>query len=125
VGDTTFSGGRFRVLRTHARGGIGMVSVALDVELNREVALKEIQPDQADDLASRARFVLEAEVTGRLEHPGVVPVYGLGTSPEGRTWVEVLTRMELLPDGAIRVLDSREWAARGRTLEDLGGARAP
>ena len=86
VGDTTSSGGRFRVLRPHARGGIGMVSVALDVELNREVALKEIQPDQADDLASRARFVLEAEVTGRLEHPGVVPVYGLGTSPEGRPY---------------------------------------
>ena len=59
-----------------------MVSVALDAELHREVALKEIQPDQADDLASRARFVLEAEVTGRLEHPGVVPVYGLGTSPK-------------------------------------------
>ena len=86
VGDTTSSGGRFRVLRPHARGGIGMVSVALDVELNREVALKEIQPEQADDLASRARFVLEAEVTGRLEHPGVVPVYGLGTSPEGRPY---------------------------------------
>ena len=63
-----------------------MVSVALDVELHREVALKEIQPDQADDLASRGRFVLEAEVTGRLEHPGVVPVYGLGTSPEGRPY---------------------------------------
>ena len=86
VGDTTSTGGRFRVLRPYARGGIGMVSVALDVELNREVALKEIQPDQADDLVSRARFVLEAEVTGRLEHPGVVPVYGLGTSPEGRPY---------------------------------------
>ena len=69
---------RFRVLRPHGRGGIGQVSVALDRELHREVALKEIAPRLAHDAASRARFLLEAEVTGRLEHPGIVPVYGLG-----------------------------------------------
>src|SRR5262249_41106643 len=47
-------------------------------------ALKEIQPQLADDPSSRGRFMLEAEVTGRLEHPGVVPVYGLGTDTQGR-----------------------------------------
>jgi tetratricopeptide (TPR) repeat protein/tRNA A-37 threonylcarbamoyl transferase component Bud32 len=78
------AGSRFRVLRPHARGGLGEVSVARDDELNREVALKEIQPRFADDAASRARFLQEAEVTGRLEHPGVVPVYGLGAYPDGR-----------------------------------------
>ena len=86
VGPPTSQGSRFRILRPHARGGIGLVSVALDVELNREVALKEIQDRQADDPASRTRFVLEAEITGRLEHPGVVPVYGLGSSPAGRPY---------------------------------------
>jgi tetratricopeptide (TPR) repeat protein len=75
---------RFRVLRPHAKGGLGEVFVALDCELNREVALKEIQGRHADDPASRARFLLEAEVTGGLEHPGVVPVYGLGNYPDGR-----------------------------------------
>jgi len=84
LGQTTSAGGRFRLLRHHARGGIGVVFVALDSELHREVALKQIQPQHADDPASRARFLIEAEVTGRLEHPGVVPVYGLGTSDEGR-----------------------------------------
>ena len=84
VGSPTSQGLRFRILRPHARGGIGLVSVAIDAELNREVALKEIRTEQADDPASRTRFVLEAEVTGRLEHPGVVPVYGLGSSPTGR-----------------------------------------
>ena len=42
------------------------------------------RPQHADDPTSRARFLLEAEVTGRLEHPGVVPVYGLGTNDQGR-----------------------------------------
>jgi serine/threonine-protein kinase len=84
LGQATSEGGRFRLLRHHARGGIGVVSVAMDSELHREVALKQIQPRHADDPSSRARFLLEAEVTGRLEHPGVVPVYGLGTSTEGR-----------------------------------------
>src|SRR5262249_11176450 len=45
---------------------------------------KQRRVPHADDPASRARFLLEAEVTGRLEHPGVVPVYGLGTSDQGR-----------------------------------------
>ena len=84
LGQMTSEGGRFRLLRHHARGGIGVVSVALDSELHREVALKQIQPQHADDPTSRARFLIEAEVTGRLEHPGVVPVYGLGTSEKGR-----------------------------------------
>ena len=80
----TSEGGRFRLLRHHARGGIGVVFVALDSELHREVALKQIQPQHADDPTSRARFLIEAEVTGRLEHPGVVPVYGLGQNDQGR-----------------------------------------
>ena len=75
---------RFRVLRPHAQGGIGKVSVAFDAELQREVALKQIKPERADDADSRARFLLEAEVTGRLEHPGIVPVYGLGVDLQGR-----------------------------------------
>jgi serine/threonine-protein kinase len=84
VGQTTSEGGRFRLLRHHARGGIGDVYVASDSELHREVALKQIQPQHADDPSSRARFLIEAEVTGRLEHPGVVPVYGLGATEQGR-----------------------------------------
>jgi serine/threonine-protein kinase len=84
LGQTTAEGGRFRLLRHHARGGIGVVFVALDSELHREVALKQIQPQHADDPNSRARFLIEAEVTGRLEHPGIVPVYGLGLGDRGR-----------------------------------------
>ncbi|MFO0891593.1 MAG: protein kinase [Isosphaeraceae bacterium] len=84
VGTATSDGQRFRVLRPHARGGLGAVFVALDSELHREVALKQILDGHADDPVSRSRFLLEAEVTGGLEHPGIVPVYGLGTYADGR-----------------------------------------
>jgi eukaryotic-like serine/threonine-protein kinase len=60
--------------------------VALDAELNREVALKQILDHHADDPSSRTRFVLEAEITGGLEHPGIVPVYGLGSYGDGRPY---------------------------------------
>jgi WD40 repeat protein/serine/threonine protein kinase len=83
-GERVADGLRFAILRPHATGGLGQVSVALDRELNREVALKEIRPEHADNPESRARFLLEAEVTGRLEHPGIVPVYGLGCDAAGR-----------------------------------------
>jgi serine/threonine-protein kinase len=84
AGEKTSEGLRFRILRPHAKGGLGEVFVAEDAELHREVALKEIQGQYADDPQSRARFLLEAEITGGLEHPGIVPVYGLGQYGDGR-----------------------------------------
>jgi serine/threonine protein kinase len=86
VGSATSDGQRFRILRPHARGGLGAVFVALDGELHREVALKQILEQHADDPDSRQRFVAEAEITGGLEHPGVVPVYGSGTDSFGRPY---------------------------------------
>lgn len=78
--------GRFRILRPHARGGIGEVFLAFDQELNREVALKEIQSRHLRDESCRERFIREAEVTGGLEHPGIVPVYSLGHHGDGRPY---------------------------------------
>ncbi len=75
---------RFRVLRPYARGGLGQVYVAHDETLGRCVALKEIRQDRAMDTDLRNRFVLEAEINGNLEHPGIVPVYGLGAYADGR-----------------------------------------
>jgi tetratricopeptide (TPR) repeat protein len=84
VDEVKRAGLRYRILRPHAKGGLGEVFVAEDQELHREVALKEIQPEHADNPQSRGRFVLEAEITGGLEHPGIVPVYGLGQYADGR-----------------------------------------
>jgi serine/threonine-protein kinase len=60
--------------------------VAHDQELHREVVLKEILEEHAHVIGHRMRFLLEAEVTGGLEHPGIVPVYGLGEYPDGRPY---------------------------------------
>jgi eukaryotic-like serine/threonine-protein kinase len=70
-------------LRFHAAGGLGEVFLARNAELNREVALKFLKPNRTRDPASLRRFLQEAEVTGRLEHPGVVPIYALGTDSRG------------------------------------------
>jgi eukaryotic-like serine/threonine-protein kinase len=86
AGAASGDGQRFRVLRPHAKGGLGAVFVALDTELHREVALKQMLDHHADDSTSRQRFLVEAEITGGLEHPGIVPVYGLGTYADGRPY---------------------------------------
>jgi serine/threonine protein kinase len=73
----------FRDLRFHAAGALGEVFMARNAELNREVALKFLKPERTRDPESLRRFLQEAEVTGRLEHPGVVPIYALGSDGSG------------------------------------------
>jgi serine/threonine-protein kinase len=77
------AGLRYRVLRFHARGGLGEVHVARDEELHREVALKRLQPVHARNPNSRRRFLREAEITSRLEHPSIVPVHAVGRDASG------------------------------------------
>jgi serine/threonine-protein kinase len=77
---------RFKSFRPLAKGGLGEVFVAIDDELKREVAVKEIQSRFADDAISRARFLREAALTGSLEHPGIIPVYALGRYSDGRPY---------------------------------------
>jgi tetratricopeptide (TPR) repeat protein/tRNA A-37 threonylcarbamoyl transferase component Bud32 len=120
IGTTSSDGQRFRVLRPHARGGLGAVFVAIDSELNREVALKQILDDHADDPASRQRFLVEAEITGGLEHPGIVPVYGLGTYGGGRPYYAMrFVRGESLSDAIKQFHDLRTAADPGTHAVEL------
>jgi serine/threonine-protein kinase len=75
---------RYTLTRLHAQGGIGQVWLARDCDLGREVALKELRTDQAGHPALRARFVEEAQITGQLQHPGIVPVYELAQPADGQ-----------------------------------------
>lgn len=80
-------------------GGLGEVFKGEDSRLHRSVAIKFMHTRLCADEDSRNRFALEAEVTGRLEHPGVVPLYGFGHSDDER------------PFYAMRFID-------GETLDD-------
>eukprot|EP00913_Durusdinium_trenchii_P005655 g5273.t1 len=93
------SAGRYDVGEPLAAGGIGEIFVARDTELQREVVVKWLQKRWLHNSENRKRFEMEAEITGRLEHPGVIPVYGFGKNKSGE------------PYYAMRFV-------RGNTLED-------
>jgi hypothetical protein len=70
-------------LNFHARGGRGRILKARQTGLPRDVAVKFPSQDRGHDPESVARFLREAAITARLEHPGIVPIYGLGRDEAG------------------------------------------
>ncbi|MBX3433090.1 MAG: protein kinase [Pirellulales bacterium] len=105
---------RFEIVQLHAQGGLGAVFLARDGEIDRTVALKQIRSQWADDEDSRARFLLEAKITGRLEHPGIVPIYALGADASGRPYYAMrLIRGESLLAVIDRFHKPREEGADG------------
>jgi eukaryotic-like serine/threonine-protein kinase len=112
---------RYTLSYLHATGGIGRVWLARDATIGRQVALKELRPERATTPDIRARFVKEAQITGQLEHPGIVPIYEIGkhiadNSPfytmrfvRGRTLKEALTAYHhRLDDGDASPLELRD-----------------
>ena len=119
--------GRYRVLSQLARGGMATVYEALDLRLDRVVALKIMHPHLAHDEAFVARFQREARAAARLTHGHVVAVYDQGRDGEqvylameyvpGRTLRDVLREYgPLTPEQALVFLDP--------VLEALGAAHA-
>jgi eukaryotic-like serine/threonine-protein kinase len=93
---------RYEQVSEHARGGLGRVVRAVDRRLGRTVAVKELL---RHDPSNEARFMREAMITARLEHPGIVPVHEAGRWPNGDPYY-VMKLVE------------------GRTLKELIGERA-
>ncbi len=89
---------RFQVERELATGGLGSVAVARDLRLNRLVALKQIKENLRHHPAGQARFLREAEITGALEHPAIVPLYEAGVAADGAPWYA----MRMLGDETMR-----------------------
>ena len=128
-----FSGTRYTLLEVVARGGMGVVYLALDRTLNRRVALKVL--DAADPNAELAeRLTREAQILAQLEHPGVVPVHDVGTLPgdqvfyvmkfvEGLPLDRFLASMSFLPERLrtfLRVCEPVSFAhSRGVLHRDL------
>lgn len=74
---------RFRLIENFAHGGMGNIWRAEDERIRREVAYKELLPEILNNREMVERFLEEAQVTGQLEHPGIVPVYELGRDSKG------------------------------------------
>src|SRR5260221_4357190 len=70
--------GDFRVLRRLGQGGMGQVYLAEQISLKRNVALKVLRPDLAQNENSLARFKAEAEAVARATHANIVQVYYIG-----------------------------------------------
>jgi eukaryotic-like serine/threonine-protein kinase len=79
-------GPRYSIVEPLGRGGVGKVVASLDFEIGRVVALKTLrQGVEAEDHVVR-RFLHEARITAKLEHPNIVPVYDLGALPNGEPY---------------------------------------
>ena len=73
----------YREIHVYQQGGLGVVCKAIDRRLNREVAVKIIRDSHRNDPDAIQRFQAEAEITGRLDHPGIAPIYGHGWTSDG------------------------------------------
>ena len=77
---------RFDDIGMLGSGGMGEVFRVVDRDLNRILALKVIREDLVSNPRALSRFVAEAQVTGQLQHPGIVPVHEMGRLPDGRLY---------------------------------------
>ena len=102
----------YRVLEELSRGGMGVVYRALDVHLNREVALKVLPAELVSDPERRRRFLQEAQASAALEHPHIAVIHEVGES-EGVTFIA----MELIRGEKLRDAMSRERLSLARSLE--------
>ncbi len=98
---------RYRLGVELGRGGMGRVVEAFDTQLGRSVALKEVLPRAGN--GSARRFAREVQLTARLEHPSIVPLYDSGTTPDGRPYY-VMRRVSGRPFD--------ELITRARSLEE-------
>ena len=73
----------FKVVKTLGRGGMGVVYEAVDIGLQRTVALKKLRPEIADNVRERGRFLKEARTVAGLKHPNIVEIHAIHEDAEG------------------------------------------
>lgn len=83
--NTPESVGNTKLIAEIARGGMGVVLRAIDTVFDREIAVKVLQ-EQFNNAKYQQRFITEARITARLQHPGIVPIFEAGRFPDGRPY---------------------------------------
>jgi len=73
----------FELATLLGKGGMGLVYAARQASLDRQIAVKMIRPEMAQDEFIRAKFLTEAMVTGDLDHPNIVPIHEAGMAEDG------------------------------------------
>ena len=110
----TFAG--YRVEDLVGRGGMGLVYRATDLALGRQVALKLVAPELAEDAHFRARFLEESRIAASLDHPNIVPIYAAGEH-EGQLFLA----MRLVDGSDLKSTLEREGTlSPERSLDVLG-----
>lgn len=97
-------GHRYRAMTTVARGGMGVILQARDLRIRRNVAMKVMKTGAQFARESVLRFIDEAQLTGQLEHPNIVPVYELGIDEQGEAFYTMKFVKGITLDEVIRGL---------------------
>ena len=108
-------GDRYRIKDFLGSGGMAKVYMAHDEKLDRDVAMKVLQPRYGEDEELVKRFEREARSTARLSHPNIVPAYDRGQKEDGSYYIV----MEYLPRGTLKDLVVREGPLPPRTAVEL------
>ena len=106
--------GRLQLFGVLGRGGMGVVLRAHDADLGRDLAVKVLRESFRDQPDMVRRFVEEAQIGGQLQHPGIVPVYELGSLADSRPYIAMRlvngrTLAELLAGAKARPATCRSW----------------
>ncbi len=118
--------GRYPVAERIGRGGVGLVYRAYDPQLGREVAIKALRRELADDTRAVDRFLAEARLCSSLQHPGIVPIHELGRLDDGRPYFTMkIVEGETLAESMRHAAASRErLQVFGRVCETLAFVHA-
>jgi serine/threonine-protein kinase len=113
----------YEIVEEIDRGGRGIVYRVRDAELNRSLAVKLLLPELRDDADAVRRFLEERQVTGQLQHPGIVPVHSVGNLPDGRPYfamklVQGRTLAALLAERFGTASPQRKQESDAASLED-------
>ncbi|MGB8169573.1 MAG: protein kinase [Chthoniobacteraceae bacterium] len=95
-------GRKYKVITTINRGGMGVILQARDLRIRRTVAMKVMKTSSQFSRENVLRFIDEAQLTGQLEHPNIVPVYELGIDEQGETFYSMKFVKGITLDDVIR-----------------------